>query len=101
MTEDALHESAIAGGANAFQNNMLGGSQDTPLNGDKEKAAEAKEPAMTADIELQGLALSSAITELGYALEAVSTLIFEIQVRAYFPCYAPVPQALVATCHAY
>jgi hypothetical protein len=37
---------------------------------------------VTFDRELESLALSSAITELGYSIQAAFTLIFEVQVRA-------------------
>lgn len=62
---------------------MSAGPQAGALNGQTEVTTST----VAADPELEGLALSSDITELGYALEAVSTRIFEIQVRALL-CFA-------------
>lgn len=79
--EDKLQAPALAAEVAADQESMSAGSQAAAANGQSEaEAAKATTPTTTADIELEGLALSSSITELVYALEAVSTLIFEIQV---------------------
>ena len=62
---------------------MSAGPQARPSSGEAE---EAKAQAEIVDTELEGLALSSDVTELAYTLEGVSTLIFEIQVRACSAC---------------
>lgn len=81
--EDEVQEAATTTQNTVLGESALAGSQAAASsNGQPEEAgADSTTPTTAADTELEGLAFSSAITELGYALEAVSTLIFEIQVR--------------------
>lgn len=65
-----------------YQASMSVGTQAVQANSRQQEAAEASSPTEAADKELEGLAITSSIAELGYALENVSTLIFEIQVRS-------------------
>lgn len=85
MEDNSQTATAAAESAETTTGSMSAGPQARPSS---EEAEEAKTPTEGADTELEGLALSSDITELAYALEAVSTLIFEIQVRACPACCA-------------
>lgn len=80
MDHDKTGVNSVAAPDAMVDSNVLGGPQQADAEEHERQAQEASSPGAAADPELEGLALTSSITELAYALEAVSTLIFEIQV---------------------